>query len=182
MVMTQVSGGSGVQMPGIIVGVDGSAHSQWALEWAVHEGMARRAEVTALSVHHQWAVTCTEGDPSLDQAVEEVQALAGKVAGCRPGPVPPVTVRVIVGSPAAELMSAARGADLLVVGSRGGRGFGRRGLGSVSSRVAYEAPCPVIIIFQPTSTHLSARRAAVNRTGTRRLLALAAAAGAASRP
>jgi nucleotide-binding universal stress UspA family protein len=136
-------------MAGIVVGVDGSVHSQWALEWAMNEAMAQQAPVTTLSVQHQRAVTYTEGDPNLDQAVEEVQALVGRVIGRRPGPAPPVTVSVVVGSPAAELIGAARDADRLAVGSRGSGGLERRGLGSVSSRVAYEAPCPVVILFQP---------------------------------
>ena len=65
------------------------------------------------------------------------------------GPAPPVTVQVIPGSPAAELLGAGRGADLLVVGSRGSGGLGRLGVGSVSSHVAYDAACPVVIIFSP---------------------------------
>ena len=40
-------------------------------------------------------------------------------------------------------------ADLLVVGSRGSGGLGQLGVGSVSSQVACDAPCPVVIIFQP---------------------------------
>ncbi len=56
---------------------------------------------------------------------------------------------MIPGSPAAELVDAGHDADLLVVGSRGSGGLGRRGLGSVSSQVAFDAPYPVVIIFQP---------------------------------
>jgi nucleotide-binding universal stress UspA family protein len=150
----------GFEVPGIIVGVDGSAHSQWALDWAMGEAVSRHAPVTALSVHHQRMVTYTEGDLNLDQAVEEVQALVAKAASHRLGRVPAVTVRVIVGSPAAELIGASRDAGLLVVGSRGNGGLGRRGLGSVSSRVADEARCPVVIISQSSSTRLRARSAA----------------------
>jgi nucleotide-binding universal stress UspA family protein len=38
-------------MPGIIVGVDGSGHSQRALEWAIKEAAMRDAQLTVLSVH-----------------------------------------------------------------------------------------------------------------------------------
>ena len=158
--MTQAASGIGGEMPGIIVGVDGSAHSQWALEWAMIEAVSRHALVTALSVHHQRPVTYTEGDLNLDQAVEEVQALADKAGSHRLGRVPEVTVKVIVGSPAGELIGASRDADLLVVGSRGNGGLERRGLGSVSSRVADEARCPVVIISQFSSSRLTARSAA----------------------
>ena len=46
--------------------------------------------------------------------------------------------------PAHGLIEAARGADLLVVGSRGTHGAGS--LGSVSERVAHEAPCSVLVV------------------------------------
>ena len=38
-------------MPGIIVGVDGSGHSQRALEWAMHEAAHRHVTLTVLTVH-----------------------------------------------------------------------------------------------------------------------------------
>jgi nucleotide-binding universal stress UspA family protein len=38
-------------MPGIIVGVDGSGHSQRALEWAMKEAGMRHAPLTVLTVH-----------------------------------------------------------------------------------------------------------------------------------
>lgn len=62
------------------------------------------------------------------------------------GPVPPFTVRVMPGSPATELTHGAHDADLPVVGSSGRGGIGRLTLGSVTSQVAYEAPCLVVII------------------------------------
>ena len=42
------------------------------------------------------------------------------------------------------LLEAAREVDLLVVGSRGLRGL--RALGSVSERVAHQAPCSVLVL------------------------------------
>ena len=38
-------------MSGIIVGVDGSGHSQRALEWAMHEAAIRHVPLTVLTVH-----------------------------------------------------------------------------------------------------------------------------------
>ena len=38
-------------MPGITVGIDGSAHSTRALEWAIKEAAVRHAPVTVLTVH-----------------------------------------------------------------------------------------------------------------------------------
>lgn len=38
-------------MPGILVGIDGSAHSQAALEWAAKEAALRQTSLTVLTVH-----------------------------------------------------------------------------------------------------------------------------------
>ena len=59
---------------------------------------------------------------------------------------PVVTVRSVSGSPAAELIKAGAGADLLVVGARGSGGFARLLMGSVSAQVTHHAPCPVVIV------------------------------------
>jgi nucleotide-binding universal stress UspA family protein len=58
---------------------------------------------------------------------------------------PQVTVNVVTGDPAQELINASHDASLVVVGSRGSGGFGWL-LGSVSSKVAHHAACPVVII------------------------------------
>ena len=48
--------------------------------------------------------------------------------------------------PEAALCTAAAGARMLVVGSRGRQGFTRALLGSVSEAVVAELPCPVAVI------------------------------------
>lgn len=53
-------------------------------------------------------------------------------------------LRVDAGRPATALTDAASDADLLVVGSRGVHGA--RALGSVSERVAHDAPCSVLVV------------------------------------
>ena len=141
-------------MPGIIVGVDGSAHSRRALQWAIGEAAARHAPLTVLTVYE--AVPSYWGGPVPDpdepelakQARKEVQKETDDVldelgAACRP---PSVTVRVVAGVPANELRMATEGADLLVVGARGSGGFKRLLLGSVSTHVTHHAHCPVVVI------------------------------------
>ena len=57
-----------------------------------------------------------------------------------------VTVQALSGTPAHELLTAAQGADMIVVGSRGTGGFARLLMGSVSTQVSHHAHCPVVII------------------------------------
>ena len=50
------------------------------------------------------------------------------------------------GFAAKELIDASHDADLVVIGSRGGGGFGRLMMGSVSSQVVNHAACPVVVV------------------------------------
>jgi nucleotide-binding universal stress UspA family protein len=141
-------------MPGITVGVDGSEHSRRVLDWAVREAGLHGAALTVLAVH-QVAGNHWSGAPELypaDQpvteamrrAVEEAVQQAVSQVG-EPGPAS-VTVRAVSGLAAQELVAASADADLVVVGSRGGGGFARLLLGSVSSQVVSHAACPVVVI------------------------------------
>ena len=141
-------------MSGITVGIDGSAHSSRALEWALNEAAARHAPVTVLTVHpvamNAWIGTpiILPQDPvdleASRLAAEEMTAKAiSQLGDAQPSSV---TVRAIIGFPAEELIEASRTADLMVVGSRGAGGFARLVIGSVSSQVVHHAHCPVVVV------------------------------------
>ena len=49
-------------------------------------------------------------------------------------------------SPASAILSAAKDADLVVVGARGHGGFSGLHLGSVATQIVSHAPCPVLIV------------------------------------
>jgi nucleotide-binding universal stress UspA family protein len=140
-------------MPGIIVGVDGSAHSRRALEWAMKEAAVRETPLTVMTVHglirgYFGGMVEYPGDHELaEKAGKAVQAEVDSVANDLGGPAPAsVTVRVASGSVVEELITAAKDADMLVVGSRGAGGFSRLMMGSVSSLVTQHATCPVVVI------------------------------------
>jgi nucleotide-binding universal stress UspA family protein len=145
-------------MAGIVVGIDGSDHSRYALEWAIKEAALRRTPLTVLSV--QQPVTAYWGagaavplpspyDPSLVKRVLEVaeeetdKTLEKTAPEFRP---PSVTVKAVAGLPAEVLLQATADADMLVVGARGAGGFTRLLLGSVSTQVTHHAHCPVVVI------------------------------------
>jgi len=140
-------------MPGIVVGVDGSGHSQRALEWAMHEAALRHATLNVLYVHpaivgYYGGVVTAEQDLELtEQTQAAVKAEADKVLAALDGPHPEsVTVRAVHGFPVEELVSASKDADMVVLGSRGVGGFTRMLLGSTAGQVVQHAHCPVLII------------------------------------
>jgi nucleotide-binding universal stress UspA family protein len=140
-------------MPGIIVGVDGSPHSERALEWAMQEAVIRHAPLAVLTVHQAVAgyyggVAIYSADLELtEQARQAAQTETGKVLAGLSGPSPEsVTVTAVHGFPVEELIKAGRDADMIVLGSRGAGGFTRLLMGSVASQVAQHAPCPVLIV------------------------------------
>jgi nucleotide-binding universal stress UspA family protein len=64
-----------------------------------------------------------------------------------------VSTGLLSGHPGAQILDEARdwGADLLVLGTHGRRGFRRFLLGSVAERLVREAPCPVLTISPETA-------------------------------
>jgi nucleotide-binding universal stress UspA family protein len=145
-------------MPGIVVGVDGSANARSALEWAVGEAATRQAPLTVLTVH-EISNSLWTGRPTVLSADEDQLAAAETAAtellhkavsergGAKPASV---TVQAVNGSPASELISASGDADLLVLGARGGAQTGglaaHTPIGSVSNKVLHHAKCPVVVV------------------------------------
>jgi nucleotide-binding universal stress UspA family protein len=140
-------------MSGIVVGVDGSGHSQRALEWAMGEAAIRHLPLTVLTVHpsivgYFGGVVTTQQDLELtEQAQAAVKAEADKVLADLNGPHPEsVTVKAVHSFPVGELVNASKEADMIVLGSRGAGGFSRLMLGSTADQVVRHAHCPVIIV------------------------------------
>ena len=140
-------------MPGIIVGVDGSGHSQRALEWAMEEAAIRHAPLTILTVHpaimgYFGSMVTTPVDLEFTEQIQAAVKLeADRVLAGLTGSHPEsVTVKAVHGFPVEEFVSASKGADLVVLGSRGAGGFTRMLMGSTAGQVVQHAHCPVLII------------------------------------
>jgi nucleotide-binding universal stress UspA family protein len=146
----------------IIAGVDRSAGAEEALRFAFEEAQLRGATLRAV---HAWQFGYI-GAPSLEGAVpvlgaelEEHRSAAGAVLDEMIREAIPdagdveIERRVVEGAAAAVLVEESRGADLLVVGSRGHGGFAQLLLGSVSQQCAHHAECPVVIVRPRAGTH-----------------------------
>ena len=139
----------------IVVGVDHSEGAKAALRFALEEATLRQA---TLRVVHAWqfgyiGATGLEGAlPAVGGELEEFREGAAAaleetlrdVGADKDGVA--IERRVDQGAAAAVLVEESRGADLLVVGSRGHGGFAQLLLGSVSQQCAQHAFCPVVIV------------------------------------
>jgi nucleotide-binding universal stress UspA family protein len=132
----------------IVVGIDGSAPSLGALEWA-----ARQAELTNSTLRivgtwdwptsFGWAVPIPDGfDPeqNVEKALEQAE---GDIRLNHP--TIEITTSALQGHPAPILVEESKGADLLVVGSRGHGEFVGMLIGSVSEFCTTNAHCPVLV-------------------------------------
>lgn len=132
----------------VVVGVDGSDGSRRALDFAIDEAVAHTWRVLVV---HGVDVGLSAADPYGGGAVlEQLQEAGRKVLDDAASHVKARGVEVDtlleIGSPAYALVDAAKGAAMLVVGSRGHGGFVGLLLGSVSSACVHHAHCPIVVI------------------------------------
>ncbi|MCH9668737.1 MAG: universal stress protein [Actinomycetia bacterium] len=140
---------------GIVVGVDGSAPSRVAIDWAARTAALRRAPLTLVYVLpggtvQSWiqvplpAAFFEDEEKAAREALSDAQSVAeaatAGVDGLR------FDQKVLSGQPVQLLADLSKDADMIVVGKRGMGKWERRILGSVSSGVVQHAHCPVAVI------------------------------------
>jgi nucleotide-binding universal stress UspA family protein len=135
----------------IVVGVDGSESSINALRTAARVATVLDAEIDAVTSWEfpaSYGLAGGAGDWRPDTDAAQLLAIALKEAF---GDDVPARLRSVLteGHPAKVLVEASRGAEMLVVGSRGHGGFVGLLLGSVSAYCAEHASCPVLVARVP---------------------------------
>jgi len=130
----------------IVVGIDGSTAGESAITWAAHRAARQRRVLEIMHViDDNWGALGTrqlaELHPEALELVTESAALAASVE-----PDVECLVRVEVGDPIVELVSASRAAHMVVVGTHKTGFFHGRALGSRSLQLAAASRCPVAII------------------------------------
>jgi universal stress protein A len=154
----------------IIVGTDFSSEADQALYVAVELGKGLHRQIEIVHVHQPVTyvlpppldvVTLPESGQDLVRAQE---ALDRRKAEVEPGTTG-VTTALLAGEGAATLVAhaQARGASLLVVGSRGSTGLSHILLGSVAERVIRHATCPVLVVPRSAAAHATERPAPEER-------------------
>jgi nucleotide-binding universal stress UspA family protein len=136
----------------VVTGVDGSAESIAALQWACRYGAATGASVRAVRAWHYPAAV---GPAPVGVAPESVREeterhirenLAAAIARADPDLAARVEPHLVYGHPAEVLIGESQGADLLVVGHRGHGAFTGMLTGSVSIHCVNHAACPVVVV------------------------------------
>lgn len=137
----------------IVVGIDGSENSEPALAAAMKEASLRGATLIAV---HAWSdLPLSTMDPVTqvrelyDEATVADSVVAERLAGWSEQ-YPDVNVehRVVMDRPDAAIIERAKGAQLVVVGSRGRGGITGLLLGSTSIKVLRSAECPVMVVHK----------------------------------
>lgn len=135
----------------VLVGVDGSAPSLHALDWAA---------AYALRVGWPLHIVCTYSLPSFtaasldggyaaldDSAIQEgARAVLEEARARAEGAGVRTTATVTTGDAAGVLVEMSREHALVVVGTRGRGGFTERLLGTVSSALPAHAHCPTVVV------------------------------------
>jgi nucleotide-binding universal stress UspA family protein len=134
----------------VLVGVDGTANSEPALEIAFEEASRRKAELVAL---HAWSDASSIPALRINgwEAIRESEdaILAVSLAGfAERYPDVPVSRVLVRDNPVRSLIDESEKAQLVVVGSHGRGGFTGMLLGSTSAALLQSVDCPIIVVRQ----------------------------------
>ena len=151
----------------VLIAVDGSRASQHAVQTASALFDLRSAEVCLMHVvetpwiqlglEEDWTTysdeekETTEAGTMERELVREGEAVIEQARDLLRDRRISVSTRIDEGTPANEILSEAQRAqyDLIVIGATGNRDLKHKMLGSVSTRIAWDAPCSVLIVREP---------------------------------
>jgi nucleotide-binding universal stress UspA family protein len=147
-----------IDITNILCPIDLSEYSHRALDHAVAIARWYDSSITVLHVYSATPVAAyAPGSPILESTAltpADREQLASHTArfvdAANVGEIP-VEVLIVEGNVTAEILSRARNAGLLVIGTHGRSGFDRLVLGSVTEKVLRKAECPVLVV--PRAAH-----------------------------
>ncbi|MFF9145570.1 universal stress protein [Streptomyces sp. NPDC014861] len=134
--------------PPVVAAVDGSEHSLRALSWALGAAESLGAPLVVAHVRSEALqlgaarIASLGTEPKLADTVLD----AVRIVVEERGHTVPVEYRSLDGTVTEVLPEAARGARLLVTGSRGHGGFATLLLGSTGRTLAAHSPCPLVVV------------------------------------
>jgi nucleotide-binding universal stress UspA family protein len=131
----------------IVVGIDGSEASLEALRRAIRIARALKTSVDAVTSWRFGGYASVAGE-FIDSAQEDARVILKDASAAVFGPKIPAwfTSAVREGNADEVLIEESKGAEMLVLGSRGHSGIAGVLLGSVSAKCAERAFCPVLVV------------------------------------
>lgn len=152
----------------ILVPVDHESHSREALEYAVSIASRFGAEIAVVHCEHQSGASGGDAcvllftNDRVPALVEKLRTWGGRpvhelVVTLEDLGVPQPGMAVDGADPAKAILTAAQGADLVIMGSHGWTGVRRLLRGSICETVARRAHCPVLIVHDPQGRPQGAR-------------------------
>jgi nucleotide-binding universal stress UspA family protein len=136
----------------LVVGIDGSAGALMAVRWAARVARARRRGLRLVHALPALPAPYPRGDPTFEQVKAAVTGRGERMlaeardAAAEVASGIAVTASLRSERPADALVSGAKGAVMLVLGTPGLSRLGRVLVGSVSVALAAHAPCPVTLV------------------------------------
>jgi nucleotide-binding universal stress UspA family protein len=139
--------------PGIVVGVDGSAASKAAIDWAARDAAMRNLSLTLVHVASGLGPAWPQTPPPVglgewqQRHCRELLADAVGIVDTATGGAHtiPTNTETYYSATIPTLVDMSKEAEMIVVGRRGAGAFGPL-LGSVSSALVHHAHCPVAVI------------------------------------
>ena len=159
----------------IVVGIDGSANSDAALEWAVAEATARKLRLHLFSAGDQQLLPGggMYMDPDLNASLrhETLVAVDKKVTAAlaharQLSPQLDITTSSAVDGAASGLVEFSAKADSIVLGRSGHGSVIGTVIGSVAMQVVGHAHCAVVLVHKSTKDTLGARGVVVGIDGS----------------
>lgn len=132
----------------IVVGVDGSASANAAVEWAAADARRRGLGLRIVHVCEQWAGAFAGQGAGTEFCAGALEAAADRAREL--APAVDVSTELLAGGVADVLVAESARAESVVVGSRGLGGFAGMVLGSVGLTLAGHAAGPVVVVRGPS--------------------------------
>lgn len=159
----------------IVVGIDGSANSEAALDWAVTEASRRKLRLHLFGagirqirggepIYSDWQSDAALTRDALEAADKHLEAALVRARESAPSLI--ITLESVVDSAAGGLVDLSAEADTIVLGRSGHGPLVGAALGSVALQVVTHAQCPVVVVRASTDDTTNARGVVVGVDGS----------------
>ena len=132
----------------VVIPVDTTEVSKVAAEQGAYFAKLLNVEISIISVNDSRQYMLSK---ILEEKIEQEKLTAiAEVKKITEEQGVPTTTKLAAGAPASEIVKFVKDDDLIVMASKGRKGFNKFFLGSVSEEVLKTAPCTVMVIKEKT--------------------------------